>query len=347
MQFINSVFMQSSVHNYLASKDMNWQYQMISSASVKNEPGALVELCLRNYSTAGAEQSNSQEMFADFVQRMVVPALQDDPTGSIAILCRKGKELEGIQQALDESDISSLYQPDRSLAEHTYLSPLLSWLRFVAWGDYTDFVAFLRSDYLRINTPLLKETLKRIRDGKYSADGTSVATNTVAADILSAKQPDFSGLPLVHTLHILAKSQAGKSPTEICRTMMDNCLGSKILNQRDYLNLHRWLDILVAWEIGQAEKGSSIPDLLQFIAENYATEDLKQVSISSTDSMQLLTIHKSKGLQFKCVFVFYNLSSGHREDSSVLKWAVQYADKDFHLVSDFGISYHYEKVLKA
>jgi len=361
MQFINSVFMQPNVHNYLAGKGMSWQYQMISSASVKNEPGALVELCLRNYSTAGAEQSNSQEMFADFVQRMVVPALQDDPTGSIAILCRKGKELEGIQQALDDSDVSSLYQPDRSLAEHSYLNPLLSWLRFVAWGDYTDFVAFLRSDYLRINTALLKETLKRIRDGKYPADGTSAATNTVAADILSAvkppnivaadilsaTQPDFSGLPLVHTLHALAKSQTEKSPTEICRTMMDTCLGSKILGQRDYLNLHRWLDILVAWEIGQAEKGSSIPDLLQFISENYATDALKQVSISSTDSLQLLTIHKSKGLQFKRVFVFYNLSSGHRDDSSVLKWAVQYADKDFHLVSDFGISYHYEKVLKA
>jgi len=371
MQFINAVFMQPSVHNYLAGKDMDWEYQLIRSATAKNEPGALVELCLRNYSTAGAEQSTSQEMFSDFVQRMVVPALQEDPTGSIAILCRKGKELEGIQQALDESGISSLYQPDRSIAEHPYVSPLISWLRFIAWDDYTDFVAFLRSDYLRINTALLKETLKRIKLAKSSADvtsfapadGTSAATigiaaadivaadiaaaDIVAADILSAGQPDFSALPLIHKLHELAHSQHGKNPTEICREIMDNCLGGKSLSQRDYLNLHRWLDQLATWEISQAEKGSSIPDLLGYISENFATEDFKQVSISTADSMQLLTIHKSKGLQFKRVFVFYNLSSGHRNDGSVLKWAVQYADKGFHQVSDFGISYHYEKVLKA
>jgi ATP-dependent exoDNAse (exonuclease V) beta subunit len=69
--------------------------------------------------------------------------------------------------------------------------------------------------------------------------------------------------------------------------------------------------------------------------------------VNTEDSLQLLTIHTSKGLQFKRVFVFYNLSGGHSIESARLAWALQYADQDFHLVRDFGISFHYQKVLKA
>lgn len=333
MQFINSVFQNPGIHNFLHERQMSWEYSMITSANpVKLEPGTTVEFCLNNYSSADSDSSSSKEMIADFVNRMVRPALKEDKSGSIAILCRKGKELEEVQQALDEAGITSLYQPDRSIIEHRLVSPLLAWLRYLAWGDWMDFLAFLRSDYLRLKTPILKAVLKVISLGlEQSRECYS--------------EPDFSAIPVAEQLRLLSLEHKNMSPTRICRVMAEGFLHRESTSERDYLNLHKWLDLVAMWELNSSE--SSLPDLLIWAKENSAADDFKQVSVSGEDSLQLLTFHKSKGLQFRRVFVYYNLSGGHRDSNRYLQWAVQYAGKDFQNLMDFGISYHYQKILKA
>jgi len=336
MQFINSLFQEPQIHSYLAEKQMNWDYQLIRSANAIAEPEACVEFCLRNYSRAKGGQLRSGDKYTDFVTSMVKPALVEDPSGSIAILCRKGKDLSAIQQALDECGIRSLYQPDRSICLHPLVSPLLDWLRFVAWGDWSNFLSFLRSDYLRINTSVLKQVLDIIAE-----------CNTQIHKNQRWQAADFSQIPIAHRFSELAKQHQSLSASAICSQMMDLCLADSDKSERDYLNLHKFLGIINDWELNGSVKGNSLPDLLSFISENAAAEDFKQASVTVSDSLQLLTIHKSKGLQFKRVFVFYDLSGGQGSDFNTLAWTLQYADKDFHLVRDFGISFHYEKVLKA
>lgn len=336
MQFINSLFREPQIHSYLANKQMNWEYNIIRSANAAAEPETCVEFCLRNHSRAKGGQLRSEDIYADFVASMVVPALQEDPTGSIAILCRKGKELSQIQQALDDCGIKSLYQPDRSICEHPLVNPLLDWLRFVAWGDWSNFLGFLRSDYLRINTPLLKQVLDTIAQNE-----AHIRKNG------SWQAVDFSAIPIIESLYAMVQTNSHQSPSQICHHIVDTCLVNQDKSERDYLNLHKFLGIVTDWELNGSVDGNSIPDFLAYVAENAASEDFKQASVSVTDSLQLLTIHKSKGLQFKRVFVFYNLSGGHSSDTTRLAWALEYADKDFHQISDFGISYHYQKVLKA
>jgi len=336
MQFINSLFQEPQIHSYLAEKQMNWDYQLIRSANASAEPEACVEFCLRNYSRAKGGQLRSGDKYTDFVSTMVKPALAEDPSGSIAILCRKGKDLSAIQQALDECKISSLYQPDRTICLHPLVSPLLDWLRFVAWGDWSNFLSFLRSDYLRINTSVLKQVLDIIAEGD---NQISKGKKWQAAD--------FSHMPLIHRFSELAKQQQSLSASAICSQMVDLCLAGTDKSERDYLNLHKFLGIISDWELNDSVKGNSLPDLISYISENAASEDFKQASVAASDSLQLLTIHKSKGLEFKRVFVFYDLSGGQGSDLNTLAWNLQYADEKFHLVNDFGISFHYENVLKA
>lgn len=333
MQFINTVFQNEGIHLFLQKRRLSWSYQMLSSDGVlKSEPGAQVEFCIKNFTTTDPDNSSAKELIADFVKRMVKPAIDSDPNGSIAILCRKGKELAEIQLALDEAGITSLYQPDRSIIDHAFVSPLITWLRYVAWGDWMDYVAFLRSDYLRIGTTALKAILKCIQVSLEQSREHFVA-------------PDFSGLPLAERLYEQAKLQRDWPATRICREMAENYLNHEMAGERDYLNLHKWLDLVAEWELNQTE--CSLPDFLTWVKDHSKSEEFKQVSISGEDSLQLLTFHKAKGLQFRRVFVFYNLSGVHREDSSHLQWALQYAGKDFQQLSDFGISYHYQKILKA
>ncbi|MDD4309415.1 MAG: UvrD-helicase domain-containing protein [Candidatus Cloacimonetes bacterium] len=339
MSFINRLFKAPEIHSYLNQNSMNWSYQEVSSANAGLEPETEVEFCLRNYSKTVPGLMRSHEIYADFVLRMVVPAIKEDPSGSIAILCRKGSELQQVQQALDENGIVSLYQPDLALILHPLVSPLLDWLRFVAWGDYSNLLGFLRSDYLRINTRQLKTILDIIASANASGKGSNEGNSLLHFDT--------SLCPWLNTLLNLAEAHKSISPVLACRQIVELCLTGKDKSERDYLNLHKFLSLITDWEINESSKLATIPDFLQYLQENAASEDNKQAAVSAEDSLQLLTIHKSKGLQFKRVFVFYNLSSQHREDGTRLSWAVQYAGQDYHQISDFGISYHYPKILKA
>jgi len=335
MEFLNKVFANAELHSILQEKEMQWQYNHIDSAAIQEEPGTEIEFCLQNFSTA-ADDDNDKNIYTDFVERMVKPALENDASGSIAILCRTNEELAKIQQTLDNSQITSLFQPNRSVISHHFVAPLLSWLRFLSWGNWIDFIAFLRSDYVLINTKVLKQTL-------------NVISRIIELQKDSARpvKPNFSTIPVVNEFYQLSWKQQNKQATQICREIIDLCLPTKQPNERDYLNLHRFLDIIASYQLTSADKGTSLPDLLNYLQENSASDDFKQVSVNADNSLQLLTIHKSKGLQFKRVFVFYNFSSKHNENNNTLDWALEYEGKTFKHILDYGISLHYQKILKS
>lgn len=332
MQFVNSVFSTSAVHAYLHGRDMNWDYPMIKGARIDREPSTSIEFCLKNTSKSVLEQYDHADAIESFVKGMVLPALEMDESGNIAILCRKGSELSKVQQVLDESGKTSLYQPDRSICDHLLVSPIIDWLRFLAWGSWADFLGFLRSDYVRLGS----KSLKQIAD-------------CLAADSKQIQQGSgiFSEIPIAANFLALSNEHKALSPAAICNELSTMCLKNRALSERDYLNLHEFINLVTTWEYQYAAKGNTLPDLLKYLSENKDSENFKQASIAGSDSLQLLTIHKSKGLEFKRVFVFYNLSSKHSGDYDTLAWALKYAGKDFHYVDDFGISFHYEKVLKA
>jgi len=336
MSFINQVFSAESIHNYLLANGMQWDYELITSERTELETQLQLQFCLQNYSTNNAAELATDEVYEDFVRRMVVPALEEDPTGSIAILCRKGSELAKIQQALDNLEILNLYQPNRFITEHPLVYPLLHWLRYIAWGDPCDLLGFLRSDYIMLNSEQLKQ----------------------AADIFSRHQEDMqrkqslkpidlSSLPLVQKFYDLAQQARNLLPSEICQHLADLCLPHMQPSSRDLLNLHHFINLMGTWETTQAANSRSIPELLVYLEENAEAEDLKQQSITSGEGLQLLTIHKSKGLEFNRVFLFYNLSAGRGNEGRKLAWAVDYQGQDFQHLSDFSLTLHYEKVLKA
>jgi ATP-dependent exoDNAse (exonuclease V) beta subunit len=73
---------------------------------------------------------------------------------------------------------------------------------------------------------------------------------------------------------------------------------------------------------------------------------MKQVPLTGDIPLQLLTIHKAKGLEFDQVFVFYDLSASHNPESYNLSLYPKYKDKTFEKLSDIGITCHYDDILK-
>jgi len=329
MDFINSIFSSSQVKNFLTAKGMSWDYPKIQSAVTKLDPESYLSFSCEAYQTRSVQRS-LDEVRRQWVKDQIKPALDPPTNQSVAILCRKGKELTEIQQIMDEYGLGSVYQPNAELPEHHLVAPLLSYLKWLAWKDWLDWLAWLRSDYILIKPAALKKAVDLI----WRAN---------SADI--PYPPDFSSQPILAKLsEVDIASDAG--PSSICQHLVSGYLDRNILSERDQLNLDAFLNLAAAFELSTSDTDKSIPAFLDYLENLRGQDALKQVAIEGGSTAQLLTIHKSKGLQFDRVFVFYNLSGKHGWDGKELQWFARFAGKDFSSLSDFALSYHYGKLLE-
>ncbi|MCB5247990.1 MAG: UvrD-helicase domain-containing protein [Candidatus Cloacimonetes bacterium] len=336
--FVNRVFGSSLIAGRLREFGLKWPYKPLTEAMDELDPQTRVEFQAAAYSKSAGGRSLSQ-VYQHFVSAFITPNYSKDSPESMAVICRTGKELAAIQKVLDSEGIGSIYQPSSTLPEHAWVSPLLAWLRWLAWRHWLDFLEVLRSDYV-----LLKASeLKKVADEIAAARG-------------EARDPDFSACPLAAALHKLSQNQAG-SVSRACQQLVDLCLpvqkcaATEAKNpqafERDYLNVHAFLSLARDFELSSARKDKSIPAFLDYLEDNDGQDFLKQVSVEGEGSLQLLTVHKSKGLQFDRVFLLYNLSSRGGNDSSYLKAYTDFAGADFQDLRDFGLTYHYAEVIKA
>ncbi|MDP3113568.1 MAG: UvrD-helicase domain-containing protein [Candidatus Cloacimonadaceae bacterium] len=331
MRFINNIFSDKAMHAFLEESGMNWKYEEISSAKPEIEPLSLLEFSCKNYQTRSIETSIDDRM-QEFVSVMVKPAVDSHPHETMAILCRKGNDLTDIQAILEDNGIASIYQPSSNLLDHGRIAGIVHWLRYLAYRDWMDYLAFLRSDYVLVKPKPLKSVIDSISAYERSEE--------------IVKSIDFSAVPVAEYYYQKALEPVSKSIAELCEEIIADRLPATLLSERDYLNLHSFIRVARDFEAQQSSGGNSIGDFLQYLEENRKQEFMKQVAVEGADNLQLLTIHKSKGLEFHRVFVFYNLSSRHGSDTQKLKWYANFSSADFKELSDFALTYHYNALLE-
>lgn len=342
MDFINHVFSDAPLHEYLAANNMSWQYPQVKSAI--EELSTTIELkCMGYFHTIGTGKS---ETYNSFVQEMILPALKireeqaraeqnREKPESVAILCRKSKQLEELQLLLEEQGQTGIFQPSAPITTHHLVAALMHWLRFVSYGDWLDFLPFVRSDFLLLDSGTLKDLIDLIADFEAQKQ-----------DHPELIKPDLSALSPLDELVELAYSQAQGSPYSILREIISFSIRDiKAFPERDYLNLQAFLRIAKDWELNTATAGLSIPAFLAYVNENTKQDGFTQVSVEGDEGIQLMTIHKAKGLQFDRVFVLYDLANTHSTEKSLYS-ATEYLNQGFSELSGYALSYHYEDVLK-
>lgn len=327
MCFINTIFGDEDLHKFIKKRNMNWHYDKVESAVTKTDYPSCLTFRLEQYQTGNKEPSLNAVRKA-WVEEILKEEIEKDKNKSIAILCRSNSELRQMQEILDECDIKSVYQPNAELPEHHLVQPLISYLKWIAYRDWSDWLIWLRSDYLRIKPSLLKQAIDQI----YLASEASI-------------QADFSEFEPLQELYTEQPDDLG-SPYSICQELVLKYLNPDKLSPRDHLNLHAFLDLCKSFELDGSTSDTSIPSFLQYLEELREQEGLKQVSIEGEDSVQLLTIHKSKGLQFDSVYVFYNLSSRGGGNRESLDWYISYQGNDFTHLDQYALSYNYGKILE-
>jgi ATP-dependent exoDNAse (exonuclease V) beta subunit len=327
MEFINGVFGSERIHGYLRERSLAWQYAPIASEREDIEAKTLIEFKVRSYQKNPSPQ-NLEAVYREFVLQSIKPAVDAHPEESIAVLCRRNSELGTLQNILDECGVTSIYQPSSTLDQHVWVAPLIAWLRFVAFGDWMDFLAVLRSNYIMLKAVPLKAVVDQI---------TSLGDE--------GPDPDFQECPVAEALYRLAKEPLDTAGG-YCQALVDICLPGKELHDRDYLNLEAFLKVAREFDLAGDQGDKSVPAFLDYLEDNRQQDFMKQVAVEGAGLLELLTIHSSKGLQFDRVFLIYNLSSSKGYQGRKLDWFMEYTDATYKEVRDFALTYHYEDVLR-
>jgi len=327
--FVNAIFADHALQNHLITNAMNWSYTTIESTrEADNHLSCLSFQCLPY--KAGNGEDGLDQLLRNWVRAEIEPFAKPSRGESVAVLCRDNNQLGNLQMILDEFGIPSIYQPNSLLVDHPKVKPLVVWLRWLAYRQWTDWLEFLRSDYVMLKTAPLKTVLRAVK---------ACESQSGCAD------PDFGAVPLAFDLYQLSATM----PTElsaICDILLDRFLPGLDLSERDMQNLTAFMNVLRGFEASASEPEKDIPAFLRYLDDNRKQDELKQVAVEGNESLQLLTIHKSKGLQFERVFVIYNLSAGHGGTRDVLNWFTSFADKTFSHLRDYALTYHYTDILK-
>ena len=367
MSFVNGVFGSSVLSRYLAENDLNWDYTPVTS--MNKEEKTCLDFKVVNYSQYSnskakkpatvAEKEPDQtepkeediqsstpkleQVYEFFINEMVLPYAGKEKETQ-AILCRKGKELEALQAILEDKKQGGLYQPSASLLDHKLIKPLLSFLKFMAFGDWLEFFAFLRSDYVLLNARCLKETALCIKGKGQRAEGKGQRAESGEQLQNSIAPKLFPGLPLVQAIFELAVNNSHPSIPTILQKLSDLCLQNKKLSEREYLNLHAFLQIATTFDTENTAR--RIPDFLTWLQDNSKQDFMLQRSVPGGGTIELQTIHKAKGLEYDRVFVFFNLSSKGGHGKRELKPYFTYTDDTLQELSDFALTLNYEHLLK-
>lgn len=329
MDFINYVFSNEALIQDLKLKNLDWEYNECKAAKPQCYP-TNIELSLQRYSSTD-EDFKLDKVQREFIQNFIKPAWEqnkDNKDYTMAILCRTNPQLETFQLLLEEAGIESIYQPSSLITEHNYVYPLISLLKFINYKDWLEFLTVLRSNYIMLKAEPLKKVI-----------------TIISQSLKDFTEPDFSEFPVVQTLYEFHRKDRDKI-SDIYQDFLDLFLYNKKLSERDYININAFMAILQDYELNNTDKAKSIPAFLDFLDDNKAQDFMKQVPLTGDIPLQLLTIHKAKGLEFDQVFVFYDLSASHNPESYNLSLYPKYKDKTFEKLIDIGITCHYDDILK-
>ncbi|MFW5979484.1 MAG: UvrD-helicase domain-containing protein [Halanaerobium sp.] len=222
--------------------------------------------------------------------------------GQVNVLARTSNELNKIAESLEKKGVPYILENRNSLLDAALPKAVHDFLYFAAYRDFYSLLKFLRSDLIKIDNQSLKLILNK---QKLLKDYFSSNQKVDLKQELKLEQSGKELLPenkinnLIKTLQkiggIIDEDYQEivnylYQKTELLRLAADNSLSLK--------NLYSFFKILNSF--------SSLKELLNYLAENRDSEDLKQQKVENKDAVSLMTIHQAKGLSLPVEYYYWN-----------------------------------------
>ncbi len=234
--------------------------------------------------------------------------------GATAVLARTGADLEAIAAELDKEGLPYLLESRESLLDHEAVQPLYFLLSYLAYQDYLSLVKFLRSDLGGIN----RRDLKHLFTHKPA----------IERFLMGEKEAPLPPVPGLKSALGLVRDLRGEAWEELPHLLLarSGIIGLYQENSGALKNLFRFYVLM--------RNHSSLRDFLNYVEENKNSDRLKQVGVQQENTVQLMTVHKAKGLSFETVFFYWKPSARRGGGSRNMKLFVRF-DEDFTEIKDY------------
>lgn len=266
---------------------------------------------------------------ADFIAEQVLVLHEEQGIAwkEIAVLFRKNKDIEAVRGALEEFGIPVEVANLGGLLGIPEVADVFAWLRLL--DNPSDEPAFIRiamgsryrlgmhdvkplSRWVK-NQPELGrsmiEALDQLTAAQGDDDGNQAHDDQLAVDQLDDRTIDA----LVHlhsTYRSLLEAAQGVNLIELVRQILSRtgawpevAAMPAAARQSARLNLYRFLDLAEEWSPLEGRPSlRAFVDYLTLMVEEQ-TEELDTARLSGEDAVALLTVHRSKGLEWDAVFI--------------------------------------------
>lgn len=318
---------------YAAVKAKNWDQDLEQYREDKEQGGEL--FYWENNSTKAKnendeeedgddENTNSYQKFA-----LQIKALLDEKKithHDTAILVRTGKHADFIATELNNLKIPNNIDSSGKLLEHKVVLLLLAVLKYKLLQDKYSLIHFLRSDVVLLPPDKLTSILEIYHNSR----------ETTADQMLA----QLKELPECQKFISLCE-QRYTSNAQFIREFIANYDFSLICkNEIDWKNIYTFLELIISFEMAKLPAESF--DLYGFLqyCQNQQQEksEILQEGLQLADSITILTIHKAKGLGFKNVFLYWDLTNPRNHGlSQKYNFIYSLDEKTYNQLTDFVI----------
>ncbi|MDP8221318.1 MAG: UvrD-helicase domain-containing protein [Candidatus Stygibacter frigidus] len=330
ISFINRLFSNEYFKAKLTEANLEWEY--IEIETVRNETG-YTYLQIENLS-ADPDNYELRDKVKEFIQNIYLPALENNTLSpaDTAILTRTHKEMNIIAEVLRELKIDYIDESSLTIIAHRAVKPVIALLNWFNNLDFYSLIVFLRSDAILLDSELLKDILILWQDCK--ADKTAFCQN------LYKKFSHLSPINIISKLH-----DQIMEPLKLVKNIYKGFNLSNIFNQEiDFANITKFLDLIADFLAINLNYTHDIGGLLRYLNDNKDSEAFMQTGIQKQNVIKIITIHKSKGLEFDTVILIQNCpgNSSHKPELSIFP---NYND-DFSSLKGCLFTYNYQALIK-
>lgn len=313
------------LNEFFDQSEVDWEYHPVEANSkdsgltevVYGGGSAFYNTDTKTFEKLGAEKQQEIEELNSKIKEDLPAEIAADikvkyaaDYGQVSVLARTSNELNTIAESLEKEKVPYILENRNSLLDADLPKAVCDFLYFAAYRDFYSLLKFLRSDLIKIDNQSLKLILKKQKFLKDYFSSNRKVESELELKLMAANDdqlPENKINNLKNTFKKIKNLIYGDyqeiinylyQQTELLGLAADNSLSLK--------NLYSFFKILNSF--------SSLKELLNYLAANRDSEELKQQKVENQDAVSLMTIHQAKGLSLPVEYYYWN--PGRRSGSS-------------------------------
>ena len=223
----------------------------------------------------------------------IIEKIQLDFNGvyeGIGILARQNKELDLIEKKLTEANIPFVVDSNVNVIESRGIKGIYYLIKYLVKNDYLSLLNFLRCDLVNISADSLKHLVKEREDiENWLLDYSSE---------IDLNDEEREVLEIVKELKDKYNANDGETYFLTYDILQKLGVTKRFSSKGDISNLYSFYKIIKSYRY--------FDEFLSEFEDQKNSSKFKKIVLKDENSVNLMTIHKSKGLEFDTLFYYYN-----------------------------------------